>query len=66
MNGLREPSAAALSTSERRVLEQVYTRQSGHLSPRALAALVARGFVLESEGSLQLSQTGLRALQSSG
>lgn len=55
-----------LSPSERRVLDQIYSRQGGHVSPRALATLVERGFVLEAEGALQLTPTGMRALQSSG
>lgn len=66
MNGLELRTPVAVSLSERRVLDHVYSRQSGYISPRALASLVARGLVRESQGHLQITESGLRALQHSG
>jgi len=62
MNSLAMRGESALTPSERRVLDQIYSRQSGHLSPRAVASLVARGLLLESNGNLQITELGLRAL----
>jgi hypothetical protein len=55
---------ATVSVSERRVLDHIYSRQSGHISPRALEALLARGLVVNADGNLHLTPSGLRALQS--
>jgi ribosomal protein S19E (S16A) len=57
------PAPVVLSASERRVLEQVYSRGAGHVSQRALASLVARGLVQDAGGALAVTPSGMRALQ---
>ncbi|HET7844659.1 MAG TPA: hypothetical protein VFL14_10950 [Xanthomonadales bacterium] len=62
MNGLAEHDPQPISAAERRALEQVYTREPGHISPRALATLVERGLVCDREGRLEVTDAGLRLL----
>lgn len=62
MNGLAERESQPISHAERRVLEQVYTRESGHISPRTLAALIERGLVRDCGGRLEVTSSGLRLL----
>lgn len=62
MNGLEQKHLQPVSHAERRVLEQIYTRQSGHISPRALATLIERGLVRDCSGRLELTPDGLRML----
>ena len=62
MNGLAQHEPQPITQAERRVLEQVYTRQSGHISPRTLATLIARGLVCDRAGRLEVTDSGLRLL----